>query len=93
MKRTRHAALPCLASALLAGSALGAATQYDVYLLSGQSNMDGRGQAADLSETERKPFEHAVIFYRNPPVTSDGWKPLAPGFSACAASAATGTTT
>ncbi len=58
-----------------------AATEYDVYLLAGQSNMDGRGKAADLSEAQRQPFEEAIIFYRNPPAASDGWKPLAPGYS------------
>jgi iduronate 2-sulfatase len=58
-----------------------AAASFDAYLLAGQSNMDGRGKAADLDEAQRRPDERALIFYRNPPASSDGWKPLAPGFS------------
>ena len=53
----------------------------EVYLFAGQSNMDGRGKAADLTEAQRKPSERVVIFYRNPPFSSEGWKPLAPGYS------------
>jgi len=43
--------------------------------------MDGRGQVSDLSESQQKPMEQAIIYYRNPPFTSDGWKPLKPGYS------------
>lgn len=57
------------------------ATAWEVYLLAGQSNMDGRGKMSNLSEAQRAPLEDACIFYRNPPATSDGWKPLAPGYS------------
>ena len=57
------------------------AEHYDIYLLAGQSNMDGRGQVSDLSESQQKPMEQAIIYYRNPPFTSDGWKPLKPGYS------------
>jgi iduronate 2-sulfatase len=57
------------------------AASYDVYLLAGQSNMDGRGKAADLDAAQRQPSTQALIYYRNPPTSSDGWKPLAPGFS------------
>src|SRR5258708_5359940 len=63
-----------------AGNPLASAS-YDAYLLAGQSNMDGRGKAADLDEAQRKPDERVQIYYRNPPASSDGWKPLAPGFS------------
>ncbi|MCX5683085.1 MAG: hypothetical protein NT049_05295 [Planctomycetota bacterium] len=71
-----------LAAALLpAAPSPASATAYDLYLLAGQSNMDGRGKAADLIETQRKPFESAVIFYRNPPASSETFKPLAPGYS------------
>jgi iduronate 2-sulfatase len=62
---------------------LSAATHYDVYLLAGQSNMDGRGKAKDLPADQRAPSP-AIIFYRNPSATSDGWKPLAPGYSVSA---------
>jgi len=66
---------------LAATSARAFADSYDVYLLAGQSNMDGRGKAAELSEEQRQPMERALIYYRNPPTSSEGWKPLAPGFS------------
>ena len=54
---------------------------YDLYLLAGQSNMDGRGQVSKLSEQQRKPNDQAIIFYRNEKISSNGWQPLAPGFS------------
>lgn len=57
------------------------ADEFELYLLAGQSNMDGRGKVANLSEEQRKPSRRAIIFYRNPPKSSDGWKPLAPGYS------------
>lgn len=59
----------------------GKSDDYDVYLLAGQSNMDGRGKQANLEPSERVPFENAVIFYRNPPYASSGWQSLQPGFS------------
>lgn len=43
--------------------------------------MDGRGLVSELSETQKKPVDDAVIFYRSMPRTSDGWQPLVPGFS------------
>lgn len=55
-------------------------THYDLYLLAGQSNMDGRGKAADLKPDQRE-VANAIIFYRNPPASSDGWRPLTPGYS------------
>ena len=55
--------------------------EYDVYLLAGQSNMDGRGDIADLTEDQRVPSKNSLIYYRNPPYTSEGWEALAPGFS------------
>lgn len=57
------------------------AERYDVYLLAGQSNMDGRGQSSDLTEAQLGPIKDAIIFYRNMLRSSDGWKPLTPGFS------------
>ena len=57
------------------------AETYDVYLLAGQSNMDGRGKASNLSENQRRVRDDAIIYYRNVPHTSGGWKPLGPGYS------------
>lgn len=54
---------------------------FEVYLLAGQSNMDGRGSVSDLSAQQRKPMGQAIIFYRNVSIASDGWQPLQPGFS------------
>ena len=54
---------------------------YDVYLLAGQSNMDGRGMVSKLSDEQQKPIDQAIIFYRNEKISSDGWQPLEPGFS------------
>ena len=54
---------------------------YDVYLLAGQSNMDGRGLARELSAAQKKPMEQAIIFYRNPKTDGEGWQPLSPKFS------------
>lgn len=54
---------------------------YDVFVLAGQSNMDGRGKVADLTAEQRQPIERAWIYYRNPPVESAGWQPLGPGYS------------
>ncbi|HEY2584652.1 MAG TPA: sialate O-acetylesterase [Tepidisphaeraceae bacterium] len=68
------------AMAMLLGSVARAGTHYDLYLLAGQSNMDGRGKAADL-KPEKREIPGAIIFYRNPPAASDGWKPLTPGYS------------
>ena len=57
------------------------AAEYDLYLLAGQSNMDGRGQSKDLTAEQREPASHAIIFYRNPPHSSERWKPLTTGYS------------
>lgn len=55
--------------------------EYDLYLLAGQSNMDGRGKVVELTEDQKLSPEGAVIFYRSLAGSSGGWKPLAPGFS------------
>ena len=70
-----------IATIVLAIQSVCAAENYDVYLLAGQSNMDGRGLTSDLSQEQKKPLERAIIFYRSVPRTSDGWQTLAPGFS------------
>lgn len=81
MKQMQHTLLSLSCFALLTTLAACAATQFDVYLLAGQSNMDGRGQAKDLSDDQRRPSEKGAIFYRNPPISTEGWMPLVPGFS------------
>lgn len=76
--------LACIVTLLnraLMPQAANAATSWDVYLLAGQSNMDGRAKAVELSDEQRKPLANVIIFYRNPPVSSDGWQPLTPGYS------------
>ncbi len=55
--------------------------EFELYLLAGQSNMDGRGKSANLTDEQRKPSEKSLIYYGNPLKSSDGWKPLAPGYS------------
>ncbi|BDS07073.1 hypothetical protein NT6N_21130 [Oceaniferula spumae] len=55
--------------------------EYEIYLLAGQSNMDGRGKTTNLTQDQRQPSDSILIFYQNPPHTSAGWKPLTPGFS------------
>ena len=81
MKTKLFYILAPVAVALFACFSSYAAETYDIYLFAGQSNMDGRGQAADLTAAQRKPSERVMIFYRNPPFSSEGWKPLAPGYS------------
>ncbi|GAB5405205.1 MAG: sulfatase-like hydrolase/transferase [Aureliella sp.] len=66
---------------LLMFATVGLAEEYDVYLLAGQSNMDGRGRISELSEEQKGAIEDAIIFYRSVPRSSDGWQPLQPGFS------------
>lgn len=70
-----------LAVTVLAMGAGAKGADYELYLFAGQSNMDGRGKAANLTEAQRRPSEKTIIFYRNPPYASDGWQALAPGFS------------
>ena len=70
-----------LAAFVLGSQSACVAEHYDIYLLAGQSNMDGRGKVSDLSDSQQKPMEQAIIYYRNPPFTSDGWQPLKPGYS------------
>lgn len=57
------------------------AAEYDVYLLAGQSNMDGRAKVKNLNKTQSAPSADDIIFYRNPPHSSTGWKKFQPGFS------------
>ena len=66
---------------LAASQCVGAADEYDVYLLAGQSNMDGRGLVSELAPDEKTPVENAIIFYRNEKRSSETWQTLGPGFS------------
>ncbi|MGI9475020.1 MAG: sulfatase-like hydrolase/transferase, partial [Rubripirellula sp.] len=80
---TFRVSLACVSMLLvsLAVKAVGAAENYDVYLLAGQSNMDGRGLVSELSEDFQAPVDQSIIFYRSVPRSSDGWQELGPGFS------------
>ena len=64
---------------------LAMADHYDVFILAGQSNMDGRGSAGDLTgerEKYAKPLDNVFIVYGNgPKVLADAPQPLAPGFA------------
>lgn len=77
MRKTILLALVCL----LSSSGVAQTPTIDVYVLAGQSNMDGRGLVKDLSAQQRAPIADATIFYRNPPFASKGWTPLIPGYS------------
>ena len=57
------------------------AEEYHLYLLAGQSNMDGRGKNSNLTKEQAQPSKSSIIFYNNPPHASDGWQPLEPGYS------------
>ena len=83
----------CKAAGLIVGLVLLAATvraeHYDVFLLAGQSNMDGRGAkqglVGDLAKWAQ-PQPQVLINFRagglhRPLTLSHGFKPLAPGFS------------
>ena len=83
----RATAVALFAVTLLARPAV--AVDYDVYILAGQSNMDGRGLVSELVGP-LEPFagvQHDVrIWYSNgglrqPLIRSDGWQPLRPGYS------------
>jgi hypothetical protein len=64
---------------------------FDVYLASGQSNMDGRGSASDLTGDLAgwsQPQSDVRIYYANPvnldatnPTYNTGWQVMGPGFS------------
>lgn len=83
--------LPVLYSLLVClfvGSAQ--AENFDIYILSGQSNMDGRGNAASLASPLSSPQAGQLIYYANPAdptivgdntERSAGWQTLAPGYS------------
>jgi len=87
---TRHLFGLFVGIALLAASVAARAEHYEVFLLAGQSNMDGRGPVKDLVGPLAKwaePQSDVLINYSNsgtrndPILTSGGWKPLVPGYS------------
>jgi iduronate 2-sulfatase len=73
----------------LLGGAAGRADHYEVFLVAGQSNCDGRGKASELTgplAKWAKPQSDVLIAYscsklRGPALTSGGFKPLRPGWS------------
>jgi iduronate 2-sulfatase len=82
--RKVHTVLLALFSMHLFGAALGA-TEYQVYYLGGQSNMDGYGLVSQLPDPLREGLADVPIFHGNSspdrvPVDGKGkWTPLRPG--------------
>jgi iduronate 2-sulfatase len=87
LRHTTRLLLICAAAMAFASAAR--AEHYDVFIISGQSNCDGRGSAAALTGPLAKwagPRKDVVIEYscstlRGPALGSDGFKPLQPGWS------------
>ncbi len=81
------ACLCCVAALACVGPA--EAEHYEVFLVAGQSNCDGRGAASTLTGALAKwalPQDDVLIAYscsklRGPALDSDGFKPLQPGWS------------
>jgi hypothetical protein len=79
--------IACAAGLVCADAAR--ADHYEVFVVAGQSNCDGRGKASELTgELAKwaKPQADVLIAYscsklRGPVLTSDGFKPLQPGWS------------
>lgn len=77
------------ACSLLGHLTLAQAAHYEVFLLAGQSNMDGRGKVTGLTgelEQYAKPRADILIHFsagglHRPHSVSDGFQPLQPGFS------------
>lgn len=65
------------------------ADHYEVFVVAGQSNCDGRGKATELTGALAKwakPQDDVLVAYscsklRGPVLTSDGFRPLQPGWS------------
>ena len=66
------------------------AAEYDVYILAGQSNMDGRADVKELPKPIASKQPGVLIYYVNPANpskhgekhhTSSGWQTLSPGYS------------
>jgi len=79
----KSSVLFCLVLSLFVGPAQ--AENYDLYILAGQSNMDGRGAVSDLPNALKTAQPDARIYYANPSdggaTTRSGWTNLAPGYS------------
>lgn len=54
---------------------------YDLFLLIGQSNADGRGGNKSLPEELAKPSPDHILFYHNGFATTPDWMALVPGYS------------
>lgn len=54
---------------------------YDIFILMGQSNADGRGGVKDLPPELAAPSKEHIIFYHNSNATTPEWEALAPGYS------------
>ncbi len=73
----------------LASADTARADHFEVFIVAGQSNCDGRGKASELTgplAKWSKPQDDVLIAYscsklRGPVLTSDGFKPLQPGWS------------
>jgi iduronate 2-sulfatase len=57
------------------------AKEYDVFIIGGQSNMDGRGKVSDLPPELAKPQEKIKFYFRNPLLSTSDWIALSPGYS------------
>lgn len=81
--------LVCIGGLLGGASPTLYADHYNVFLIAGQSNCDGRGPANDLKgplARWAKPQQDVIISYscstlRGPQLTSGGFQPLQPGWS------------
>lgn len=54
---------------------------YDIFILMGQSNADGRGDSKKLPLELAAPSKDHIIFYHNSNATTPEWEALAPGYS------------
>ena len=54
---------------------------YDIFILMGQSNADGRGSSKDVPPELAQPSKDHIIFYHNGCATTPDWEALAPGYS------------
>ncbi|MFK7789499.1 MAG: sialate O-acetylesterase [Phycisphaeraceae bacterium] len=79
----KKSVLYSLLAVLFVGSAN--AENFDVYIMAGQSNMDGRGTVSALPTALQAAQPNARIYYANPndgaATTRSGWTDLAPGYS------------
>ncbi len=81
----KSALLALVVAAALVAPRSAFAEHYEVFILAGQSNMDGRGSASDLTgplAKYAKPLDNVTLVYGNGAhVLTDSPQPLAPGFS------------